>query len=183
MATPQAQRARDEYLRESARLGDHTHVGVSPAGIVYNVYRRPGESELDHEHRVAGAKRGLQRQWDKFNARHVRVPRLSGNAVFLIEDELELARGSGDAQTVEAAESAVIGRSYVQAPRWLLADIAESLEIREDDIAEGAAEGVFSDRPEQADFAERQARRGVRTTVARLRDAIAGKKPRRRVRL
>ena len=148
----------------SARVG----VGVSPAGIEWNVY--PGDGELPAQLglRVAYTATRLRMVKDKHERTQVTVRKLTSNGTWHIEDAAHLFEGELKADY----EAMTSGATFVRASRRLLREVADDLEQRVDDYAEGVAEGVNTDDHTKTEFAERSARRSVATIVRRIRAAL-----------
>lgn len=101
----------------------------------------------------------------------IRVRRLASNGVWLIED----VAGLFEQDLGEDWEAAKVGASYVETTRRVLSAVAEELEQRLDDFGESAGLGA-AETPEQADFAEANARRSVLITIKRIEYALAGQR-------
>ena len=162
----------------TATCAEHVFVGMSPGGIEWNAYVREGEPVEAFRGRVGALRSRLLDPRERTDLVIVKVPKLTGNGVYYIEDTASLFEDelAADAEAMET------GKTYVKATRRLLEDVADQLEIRVEDYADCAYASVNSDHAERAEFAERAVRRSIHTVVARVRDACAGRAPRRKIR-
>lgn len=163
-------------LAADPSIPPHRHIGVSPTGVTWNVFPKKGDTPEGFAERVEIATGRLAKLHAKAGMDLVKVSKLAPNGVWLISDASNYFEG----ELGEDVEAATFGATYVAATRRLLSAVLEELEVRLDDYGESAAHGG-AETPEQANFAERTARRSVLVTMARIRYALEGKKQPRKV--
>lgn len=155
----------------SPTSADRIHVGVSPAGVEWNVYRREGESGSDFQARANVQEFTLARHWKRYEEKRaadkdseiIRIRKLSPNAVYAIADHRNLMEGLQFPHYVE-------GKTFVEMTREAWAGVRDRIDPVE--AGEMASMSLGCETDAQIEFATRAAVRAAKLLRNKIRLAL-----------
>lgn len=161
-------------LRQAFDKTASTFVGRSPAGVDWNVHRKPGEAEAAYQGRITTAVRNLAKHRDKYAQGVVRVTGLTpvqqGHAVHAVDNMLEnmnmpvLVRGK------------TYGGNWIIAPRGILSAALEFLAYAAEDYVHN--DDNYCETDAQSLFGRRMRIRSWRGAAEKIAAAIGSQVPR-----
>jgi len=143
------------------------HVGVSPSGVEWNVYKGDGETFIEMSARAA-------QQRARLDTLHARIA--AKRATVIVRVKLTQAQAAYCAEAVEFDDNnpAKVGGRWIEGTRAQLADVAHYLVESCDEWANNAAANVWSGGNHGVSvanelFAERQTAACIMRAVRKLR--------------